>query len=190
MQYVESDLISRLLNTIGSLSNHDDGNNNVINLHIWRWKTIVLRALHVHFLFFHISHTFSFFPQLEMTCFAVVWTTWTWWQVFSFVHLSLKRWFQFDSRIVGTHCTSVMTLNNLYCRNVKLHFQMTFSLSATSCFCQHWTLLVELIDWLHFDYSFRWRKDTFRCLLSRLICLKLTWINSVVDIFKILSTII
>ena len=39
--------------SIGSLSNHDDdGNGNVTNLHIWRRKTIVLHALHVHSLFF------------------------------------------------------------------------------------------------------------------------------------------
>ena len=33
--------------------------------------------------------------------------------MFNFVFLSLKRWFQFNSRIVGTHFASVMTLNNL-----------------------------------------------------------------------------
>ena len=58
------------------LSNHDhDGNKNVTNLHIWHWKTVVLHALHVHFSFLHILHTFSFFLRHEMTCFAVVWTT-------------------------------------------------------------------------------------------------------------------
>ena len=36
-----------------------------------------------------------------------------WWQKFNFVFLSLKAWFQFNSRIVGTHFVSVMTLNNL-----------------------------------------------------------------------------
>ena len=36
----------------GSSSNHDDdGNNNVTNLHIWQWKTIVLHTSHVHFSF-------------------------------------------------------------------------------------------------------------------------------------------
>ena len=38
--------------SLGSLRNHDDdGNKNVSNLHIWRWKTIVLHALHVQFSF-------------------------------------------------------------------------------------------------------------------------------------------
>ena len=60
---------------IGSLRNHDDDcNNNVTNLHIWYWKTIVLHALHVQFIF-DITQTFSFFLRREMTCFAVVWTT-------------------------------------------------------------------------------------------------------------------
>ena len=35
-----------------------------------------------------------------------------WWQIFNFVLGSL-RWFQFNSRIVRTHFSSIMTLNNL-----------------------------------------------------------------------------
>ena len=59
------------------LSSHDDdGNKNPRNLHIWQWKTVFLHALHVHFSFFDILKTFSFFLRREMTCFAVVWTTW------------------------------------------------------------------------------------------------------------------
>ena len=38
-------------------------------------KTIFLHALHVHFSFFYILQTFSFFPRREMTCFAIGWTT-------------------------------------------------------------------------------------------------------------------
>ena len=56
-----------------------------------------------------------------------------WWQKFNFVFLSLKGWFQFNSRIVGTHFVSVMTLNNLKIIAETLHFQMTFLLSSTSC---------------------------------------------------------
>ena len=37
-----------------------------------------------------------------------------WWQKLNFVFLSMKRWFQFNSRIVGTHFAGVMTLNNNY----------------------------------------------------------------------------
>ena len=35
-----------------------------------------------------------------------------WWQMFTFVFLSLKRWFQFNSQIVRTPFASVMILNN------------------------------------------------------------------------------
>jgi len=62
---------------IESLGNHaDDGHKNVNYLHIWQQKTIVLHALHVHFSFLDILKTFSFFLRREMTCIAVVWTTW------------------------------------------------------------------------------------------------------------------
>ena len=47
---------------LGSLSNHDDdGSKNPTNLHIWQWKTVFLRALHVHFSSFNILKTFLFF---------------------------------------------------------------------------------------------------------------------------------
>ena len=35
-----------------------------------------------------------------------------WWQIFNFVFLSLKRWFQFNSRIVRTDFASIKTWNN------------------------------------------------------------------------------
>ena len=35
-----------------------------------------------------------------------------WYQMFDFVFLPLKRWFQFNSMIVRTHFASIMTLNN------------------------------------------------------------------------------
>ena len=34
------------------------------------------------------------------------------WQMFNFVFLCPKRWFQFNSRIVRTHFSNIMTLNN------------------------------------------------------------------------------
>ena len=34
-----------------------------------------------------------------------------WWQMFNFVFLCPKRWFQFNSRIIRTHFSSKMTLN-------------------------------------------------------------------------------
>ena len=35
-----------------------------------------------------------------------------WWQMFNFVLLCPKSWFQFNSRIVRTHFSIIMTLNN------------------------------------------------------------------------------
>ena len=35
-----------------------------------------------------------------------------WWQMFKFVFLCPKRWFQFNSRIVGAHFSSITSLNN------------------------------------------------------------------------------
>ena len=35
-----------------------------------------------------------------------------WWQMFNFVFLCPKRWFQFNSRIVKAHFSGIMTLNS------------------------------------------------------------------------------
>ena len=107
-----SERLLRLLEAY--LSNHDDnGNKNVTNLHIWRWKTIVLQALHEHFSFFgrfvDVLVLSTKWNDLFCSCVDDVSI---WWQMFNFVFLSLKRWFQFDSRTFRTHFASVMTLNN------------------------------------------------------------------------------
>ena len=80
---------------------------------IRQWKTVFLQALHVHFSFF-----WHFVDVLVLS------TTWNdlfcrcvddvsiWWQMFNFVFLCPKRWFQFNSRIVRTHFSSTMSLNN------------------------------------------------------------------------------
>ena len=97
---------------LGSSSNHDDdGNKNPTNLHIWQWKTALLHALHVHFSSFDILKTFSFFLWREMTCLAVVWTTWAYDDNCSILS-SPKGWFQFNSRIVKAHFSGITTLNN------------------------------------------------------------------------------
>ena len=78
-------------------------------------KNSSLHALHVHFSSFDILKTFSFFLRREMTCFAVVWTTRAYDDKSSinfFVFLCPKRWFQFNSWIVRTNFSSIMTLNN------------------------------------------------------------------------------
>jgi len=47
-----------------------------------------------------------------MTGFARVNNVSVWWQMVNFVFLCPKRWFQFNSRIVRTHFSSIMSLNN------------------------------------------------------------------------------
>ena len=64
-----------------------------------------------------------------------------WWQKFNFVFLCPKRWFQFNSGTVGTHFSSIITLNN-------------------------WKMIAETRS-----YIFRWRSRFRRrrvCLSSRL----------------------
>ena len=110
---------------LGSLSNYDnDGNNNVSNWHTWLWKTTVLHALHVHFSFLDNSQPFSFFPRREITCFAVVWTTWAWWPIFNLVFLTLIL-FQLTFSLPST--SSLLKLPNIYC---YLQFQLS-SLTST-----------------------------------------------------------
>ena len=83
-----------------SMNQDDDSNKNVKNVHIWRWKTILLHALHVKFSFLYISQTFSFFPRREWPVLQLCGRREHMTTKFNFVFLSLKHWFQFNSRIV------------------------------------------------------------------------------------------
>ena len=68
-----------------------------------------------------------------------------WWQMLNFVFLSMKRWFQSNSRIVRTHFASVMSLNN-------------------------WEMITETRS-----YIFRWRSRCRRprvCVNSLLVSLR------------------
>ena len=102
------------LNTIESLRNHDDdGNKNPTNLHIWQWKTVFLHALHVHFsIFWHFVDVLVLSTTWDDQFCRCVDDVSIWWQMFKFVFLCPKRWFQFNSRIVGTHFSSITSLNN------------------------------------------------------------------------------
>ena len=98
---------------VGCLRNHDDeGNKDVTNLHIWLSKTIVLHALHVQFSFLTFRRRSRSFCDVKWPVLQCVDDVTIWWQMLNFVFLSMKRWFQFNSRIVRTHFASVMTLNN------------------------------------------------------------------------------
>ena len=101
---------------LGSLSNHDDdGNKNPTNLHIWQRKTVTvfLHALHVYFfIFWHFEHVLVLSTTWNDLFCSCVDDVSLWWQLFNFVFLCLKRWFQLNFWIVRTHFTSIMSLNN------------------------------------------------------------------------------
>ena len=105
-----------------------------------------------HSFFARLARAFFIFWHFEDV--VVLSTTWNdlfcncvddvsiWWQMLNFVFLCPKRWFQFNSRIVRTHFSSIMTLNN-------------------------WKMIAETRS-----YIFRWRSRFRRrrvCLTSLLI---------------------
>ena len=93
----------------------------------------------MRFSFMDISQTFSFFPWHDMTCFAVVNVN-IWWQVFNFVLLPLKRWFQFNRK---THFVNALALTTeKWLQKREVTFEMTF--------------------------GYRWRRVCFNSLLSGL----------------------
>ena len=100
--------------TLGSLSNHDDdGNKNPTNLHIWQWKTrIFARFARALFIFWHFEDVLVLSTTWNDLFCSCVDDVSRWRQMFNFVFLCPKRWFQFNSRIVRTHFSSKMTLNN------------------------------------------------------------------------------
>ena len=93
--------------TLGSLSNHDDDKFAYLTVK----NSSFARFARAYFIFWHFGDV------------LVLSTTWNYffcscvddvsirWQMFNFV-LCPKRWFQFNSRIVGTHFSSKMTLNS------------------------------------------------------------------------------
>ena len=127
--------------TVGSLSNHDDdGNKNITNLHIWQWKNNTFaRFVRAFFIFWHFADVLVLSTTWKDLFCSCVDDVSIWWQMFNCVFLSLKRWFQLNSRIVRTYFASVMTLNN-------------------------WEMIPETRS-----YSFRWRSRCRRrrvCLSS------------------------
>ena len=96
------------------LSNHDDdGNKNTTNLHIWQWKnSIFARIARAFFIFWHFEDILVLSTMWNDLFCSRVDNVSIWWQMFNFVFLCLKRWSQFNSRIVRRHFSSIMSLNN------------------------------------------------------------------------------
>ena len=81
------------------------------NLHIWQ-DSIFARFARAFFIFWHFEDILVLSTTWNDLFCSCVDDVSIWWQMFNFVLLCLKRWFQFNSRTVRTHLSSIMTLNN------------------------------------------------------------------------------
>ena len=121
--------------SIRSLESHDDDGNKTPQICILdNENSIFARFARAFFIFWHFEDVLVLSTTWNDLFCSCVDDVSIWWQMFNFVFLCTKRLFQFNSRTVRTHFSSITTLNNLKidCRNAKLHFQMTFSLPSPS----------------------------------------------------------
>ena len=100
----------------GSLSNHDeDGSKNPHKFAYLTMKnSIFARFAGAFFIFWHFKDVLVLSTTLNDLFWSCVDDVSIWRQIFNFVFLCppTKRWFQFNFRIVRTHFSSIMTLNN------------------------------------------------------------------------------
>ena len=73
---------------------------------------IFARFAHVFFIFWHFEDVLVLSTTSNDLFCSCVDDVSIWWQMFNFVFLCPKRWFQLNSRIVRTHFSNIMTLNN------------------------------------------------------------------------------
>ena len=70
------------------------------------------RCARAYFIFWHFEDVLNLSTTWnDLFCSCVDYVS-IWWQMFNFVFLFSKRWFQFNSRIIRTQFSSIMTLNN------------------------------------------------------------------------------
>ena len=87
---------------------------------------------------------FSFFLRREMTCFAVMWTTWAYDDKCSILSSYLKSaGSNLISRTVRIHFANIMTLNNWE----MIAETRSYIFRWRSCFCRHLVCLSSLIYW-------------------------------------------
>ena len=79
------------------------------------------------------------------------------WQMFKFVLLCPKRWFQFNSRIVRTHFSSIMTLNNWK----MIAETRSYIFRWRPCFRRRRVCLSSLVS-LYDDVVYHWQVN-WRC---------------------------
>ena len=69
------------------------------------------RFARAFFIFWHFEHVLVLSTTCNDVFCSCVDDVEIWWQMFNFVFLCPKRWFQFNSRMVRTHFSRAMTLN-------------------------------------------------------------------------------
>ena len=133
--------------TIESLSNHDNDERHKF-AYLTTKNNVFFNALHVQFSFLNISQTF--WNELFGSC-------------VDDETLSLKRWFQFNSRIVRKHFASIMTWNNWEI------------IAETRSYTFRWR---SRCRWLRLSLSFLFlnqdRRQEANCSVSYLTCLHTT----------------
>ena len=75
-------------------------------------NNIFARFARAFFIFWHFVDVLVLSTTLNYLFCSCVDDVSIWWQMFNFVFLCPKRWFQFNSRVVRTHFSSIMTLNH------------------------------------------------------------------------------
>ena len=75
-------------------------------------NSIFARFARAFFIFWHFEDVFVLSTTWNDLFCSCVDDVSIWWEMFNFVFLYPKRWFQFNSGIVRTHFSSIMTLNN------------------------------------------------------------------------------
>ena len=75
-------------------------------------NSIFARFARAYFIFWHFEDVFVLSTTWNDLFCSCVDDVSIWWQIFNLVFLCPKHWFQFNSRIVRTHFSSIRTLNN------------------------------------------------------------------------------
>ena len=75
-------------------------------------NSIFARFARAYFIFWHFADVLVLSTTWNDLFCSYMGDVSIWWPILIFVFLSPKRWFQFNSRIIRTHFSSIMTLNS------------------------------------------------------------------------------
>ena len=117
---------------LGSLRNHDDDGTRTSQICIFdseKQKFYTLCTCSFHFWHFaNVLVLSTTWNDLFCSCMDDVTI---WWQMFNFVFISLKRRFQFNSRIVRTHFGNNFRIPGYYCLNLAAFFEERVKIQKT-----------------------------------------------------------